>query len=117
VLLRAGEVIDGVDIARARRGSARDRDLARGPARLTVALGIGRDQNGADVVRRTSPLRVLSGEPVDDARVRWGPRVGVAAAGELPWRAWIDADPTVSAYRAHVPRSRPAAGSAGRRTS
>ena len=40
VLLRAGEVIDGVEVARSRRGRATDRDLARGPGRLTQALGI-----------------------------------------------------------------------------
>jgi DNA-3-methyladenine glycosylase len=48
----------------------------------------------------------LRGEPIADDAVRWGPRVGVNAAAELPWRAWIDGDPTVSAYRAHVKRRR-----------
>lgn len=106
VLLRAGEVVEGADTARARRNDAPDRDLARGPARLTVALGIAREQNGADVTQRSSPLRVLRGTPVDDARVRWGPRVGVSAAAELPWRVWVDGEPTVSTYRAHTPRRR-----------
>lgn len=106
VLLRAGEVVAGLEAARARRPGVRDRDLARGPARLTLALGVAREQNGLDVTGRRSPLRVLPGDAVDDAAVRWGPRVGVAAAADLPWRAWIDGEPTVSAYRPHAPRKR-----------
>lgn len=106
VLLRAGEVVDGLELARERRGTAADRDLARGPARLTVALGVGRDLNGADVTRRSSPLNVLRGSAVEDELVRQGPRVGVNAAASLPWRLWIDGEPTVSVYRPHVRRAR-----------
>ena len=40
VLMRAGEVIEGLAVARSRRGQIRDRDLARGPGRLTQALGL-----------------------------------------------------------------------------
>jgi DNA-3-methyladenine glycosylase len=106
VLLRAGQVVDGLDVARARRRGARDRDLARGPARLTLALGVDHECNGVDVTRRDAPLRVLRGDPVPEAVVRRGPRVGVNAAPELPWRLWVDGDPTVSVYRPHVPRKR-----------
>src|SRR3954454_10309465 len=111
VLLRAGEIVAGLETARARRPGARrpgvrDRDLARGPARLTVALAIGRDMNGADVTGADSPLRVVRGEAVEDEAVRRGPRVGISTAAELPWRMWIDGEPTVSAYRPHVPRKR-----------
>ena len=106
VLLRAGEVVGDIDRARSRRPGARDRDLARGPARLTKAMAIDRTLDGVDVTRRDSPLRVLRGECVPDAVVRRGPRVGVNAAAEHPWRLWIDGDPTVSTYRPHVPRKR-----------
>ena len=110
VLLRAGEVIRGEDEARERRGTATLRDLARGPARLTVALGVDRRLDGADVTDAGSPLQVRRGAPVGDADVRWGPRVGVSAAGELPWRAWVNDDPTVSVYRPHTPKRRSRAG-------
>src|SRR3954471_24125776 len=80
VLLRAGEVVGGGDVARGRRAGASDRDLARGPARLTTALGIDRGQNGLDVTDRRSPLVVRRGVPVEDDLVRWGPRVGVSSA-------------------------------------
>jgi DNA-3-methyladenine glycosylase len=104
VLLRAGRVIGGAEIASSRRPGSSQRDLARGPARLTKALGIDGDLNGADLVR--GPIRVLPGEPVDDGVVVTGPRVGVARGGDLPWRFSIAADPTVSVYRPSVPRTR-----------
>ena len=53
VLLRAGEVVEGVEVARDRRPSARsDRDLARGPARLSVALRLTGDHDGSDLLAR-----------------------------------------------------------------
>jgi DNA-3-methyladenine glycosylase len=106
VLLRAGEVVAGPEIASARRQAPKPRDWARGPARLTIALGVGRELDGADVTSTQSSLQVRRGVAVDDALVRWGPRVGVSTAGDVPWRAWIDGDPTVSAYRPHVPKKR-----------
>ena len=106
VLLRAGEVVDGTDVARARRPGASDRDLARGPARLTKALAIDRALNGADVTCPTSPLQVVDGDVVARDVVRSGPRVGVNAAADVPWRLWIDGERTVSVYRPHTPRKR-----------
>lgn len=107
VLLRAGRVVDGIEVARGRRVTARrDAELARGPARLATALGLAAAANGADLLDPASRVRLRAGEPVPDERVRRGPRVGVAAAGELPWRLWVADDPTVSAYRAGTRRTR-----------
>ena len=133
VLLRAGAVIEGENLARVRRskrgpGGARNqetspqartqqphqaplawRDLARGPARLCQALDIDRSLDGADVCVASSPLRLRPGsaDPAGNARkIVAGPRVGVALAAEVPWRFWFAGDPTVSVYRAHVPRQR-----------
>jgi DNA-3-methyladenine glycosylase len=107
VLLRAGEVIEGEDLARARRPGSNDRDLARGPARLTKALAIDGDYGGADLLDPASPLRLTAGEPVDEGAVRVGPRVGVGGAGAVtPWRFWLAGEPTVSVYRPAVPRRR-----------
>jgi DNA-3-methyladenine glycosylase len=107
LLVRAGEVVDGVKLATHRRSSAVFRDLARGPARLTVALGIGRDDNGLDACAPSSPLRIWAAGP-SVRRIFTGPRVGVAAGAETPWRFWLDGEPTVSAYRPHVPKRRKA---------
>jgi DNA-3-methyladenine glycosylase len=107
VLLRAGEIAAGVNVARKRRPAARtDRDLARGPARLASALGLSRADNGADVCAPGSSIRVLSGRGADAGRIRSGPRVGLARAADRPWRFWLDGDPTVSVYRPHTPRRR-----------
>jgi DNA-3-methyladenine glycosylase len=122
VLLRAGAIIADEDLARARRtrgpvpegpvseGRARiaPRDLARGPARLCQALGIDRALDGADVCVAGAPLRMLSGagNPARSGKIATGPRVGVSSAAEIPWRFWYEGDPTVSPYRAHVPRQR-----------
>jgi DNA-3-methyladenine glycosylase len=105
VLLRAGEVVEGAELAIHRRGGAPSRDLARGPARLTVALGIGRDDNGLDVCDPGSGLRLRRGR-AGAQPVLAGPRVGVSAGEDTPWRFWLDGDPTVSPYRAHVPKRR-----------
>lgn len=107
VLLRAGRVLSGVDLARTRRPAARtEADLARGPARLATALGIDRAAAGADLLDPVSPVRLRAGVPVPAEAVCTGPRVGVAAAGEVPWRLWVAGDPTVSAYRPGVRRVR-----------
>jgi DNA-3-methyladenine glycosylase len=101
VLLRAGEVFDGLDLARERRPAARsDRDLARGPARLAAALGLDGSHLGIDLLDARQPVRlagVLGSVAPDD--VANGPRVGLTKAAETPWRFWIRDDPTVSPYR------------------
>lgn len=105
VLLRAGEVVDGLEVARARRPGVADRELARGPARLCRALGIGLEHGGADLATGPVLLR-LAAMPVPD--VSTGPRVGLRQAAEHPWRFWVTGDATVSPYRPAAPlRRRP----------
>lgn len=97
VLLRAGEVVGGLGLARARRPGAVDRDLARGPARLCTALGLGMAENGirADLTLPDGPTGAVSA----------GPRVGLRQAPDRPWRFWLAGEPTVSSYRPAKPRS------------
>ncbi|PWJ50194.1 DNA-3-methyladenine glycosylase [Quadrisphaera granulorum] len=112
VLLRAGEVVSGLELARHRRPTARkDVDLARGPARLAAALGLGQVQDGADLCAPSSALRVLDGRsPSSSSEILTGPRVGVSGEGgdgaRYPWRLWLTGEPTVSAYRVAAPRRR-----------
>ena len=107
VLLRAGEVVDGHGMARSRRPGAADRDLCRGPARLTRTLGVDGSLNGVDLLDPASPVTLSVDEAVEPARVRVGPRVGVGGAGAAtPWRFWVEGEPTVSTYRPAVVRRR-----------
>jgi len=106
VLLRAGEVVEGLPVARERRPSVHNaRDLARGPARLCAALGIDRSVYGTNLLDGSGPA-VLEPplRPVPAKTVHSGPRVGVTGALDLQWRFWLDGEPTVSAYRRHAPR-------------
>ncbi len=119
VLLRAGEVVEGVEAARARRPTARrDVDLARGPARLTTALGIGGRHDGADLYGPGADIWLEAADPqasgttsgTASRTVRTGPRVGIRGAGgdgtAFPWRFWLDGEPTVSDYRPGQSRRR-----------
>lgn len=107
VLLRAGQVVAGEDLARSRRPAARsDRDLARGPANLARALGLDLTWNGIDLLAEDSRLVLERGRRVPAAQIMTGPRVGLRAAAEVPWRYWVAGDPTVSAYQAAAPRGR-----------
>jgi DNA-3-methyladenine glycosylase len=99
VLLRAGEVVAGVD-------------EARGPGRLGSALGIELDDDGSRLVADTPGQEArfrlrLPSAPVGP--IAAGPRVGVSghAGGDaFPWRFSLEGDPTVSPYRAAVSRRR-----------
>jgi DNA-3-methyladenine glycosylase len=95
VLLRAGEVVEGVEAARERRGAnISDRDLARGPARLAQALGWDREDDGRDMIGA-----VHRGDGA--AAVSAGPRTGITKAADTAWRFWIPGDRFVSPYKRH----------------
>ena len=106
VLLRAGEIVDGVDIARMRRPtSRRDADLARGPARLTIALGIGLADDGADLGSSRARLDL----PAVTSDHLTGLRTGVSGPGggaDYPWRFWLPDEPSVSPYKAWAPKKK-----------
>lgn len=114
VLMRGGEVVTGVELARRRRPAARnDRDLARGPARLCAALGLDRSDDGTALGGPGSCVSLALPEPglnPEAARIRTGPRTGVAGPGgdgeAYPWRFWLEDEPTVSPYKPAVPRRR-----------
>lgn len=98
VLLRAGEVVDGLDLARTRRGDVADTRLASGPGNLGRALGVTTATSGQVLGEDGWSLTDGCGETV----VCQGPRVGVSRAADRPWRLWLPDEPTVSAYRRHT---------------
>ena len=101
VLLRGATVVEGIELARRRRPGASDRDLARGPARLAVALGVPLSASGDDLLAPPYALEV----PTQPQPFESGPRTGVSGAGggaAFPWRFWIPGEPGVSPYRRHA---------------
>jgi DNA-3-methyladenine glycosylase len=108
VLIRAGRVMEGEDLARARRGEKVESPrLARGPGNFCQALGITAEHNGADLLAATS-IVLSEGERVPAALIQVGPRVGVSKAHDWEHRFYLAGDPTVSAYRLS-PRAKPPA--------
>src|SRR6478735_2797210 len=101
LLLRAGEVVAGEELALARRPTSKyPKDLASGPARFATALGLTTADSGRDAL--SAPFR-LELPAVPAAAISSGPRVGVSGAGgtdDYPWRFWLSGDPTVSRYKA-----------------
>jgi DNA-3-methyladenine glycosylase len=100
VLIRALEPLDGVELMRTRRALPDEAPvwrLCRGPGALCQAMGIGRAENGGDLL--DGPLRLLLGATVPARLVARGPRIGVAYAGAdalRPWRFAIRGNPAVS---------------------
>jgi DNA-3-methyladenine glycosylase len=94
VLIRALEPTAGLEQMRSRRGERPDRDLCSGPGKLTEALGIGLEQNRADLDR--DPFLLLGPQPGPAPEVLSGPRVGITKAVERPWRFAAADSPYVS---------------------
>jgi DNA-3-methyladenine glycosylase len=116
VLLRAGEVVEGGEAMRRRRGlgpTPRPGELAGGPGKLCRALAVDRALDGVSLL--AGELRIAAGEPVDDAAVVRGPRVGVGYAGEAagwPLRLALAASAEVSRPRPRQPFT-PSSGGSG----
>lgn len=103
VLLRAGEVVGGVEVARERRGRpVADRELARGPAVLCRALALTTADSGLDLL---APGHLRLPQRAAGA-VSVGPRVGLREAADRPWRYWLTGEATVSTYRPATARPR-----------
>lgn len=95
VLIRAIEPVDGIDLMRQRRPSAKKpKDLASGPGKLTLALGITRALNGSDVT--SGPLTVHEPEVPPRFNIETSPRIGITACADWPLRFTISGNPYVS---------------------
>jgi DNA-3-methyladenine glycosylase len=101
VLIRAAEVVTGLDEFRAARPGSADRDLLRGPGRLTKAFAFDSEINGTDVFDGPLQLRGAPRVPTDSPAgstrtLMCGPRIGIRNSVELPWRWWHAGNPNVS---------------------
>jgi DNA-3-methyladenine glycosylase len=96
VLLRAAEPLEGLDVIRRRRGTAKDRDLLRGPGRLGQAYGLHRQHSGLDLCDG-GPLYLA--DDGERPAVTTGPRVGVALGADEAWRFWVPDSTWASVYK------------------
>jgi DNA-3-methyladenine glycosylase len=95
VLIRAVEPLAGIaTMKRRRRGAKRVEDLASGPGKLTLALGITRKQNGADLTSGPLQVRRLAEEPHFEIEVT--PRIGIRHCADWPLRFLIAGNRFVS---------------------
>ena len=95
VLIRALEPVAGIELMRHRRPAARKpEDIASGPGKLTLALGITRAHNGVDVTRGSLVVR----EPLEARSVEIAvtPRIGISLCADLPLRFLIRGNRFVS---------------------
>jgi DNA-3-methyladenine glycosylase len=102
VLLRGGEIVSGLDVARSRRPTAKsDHALARGPANLVRALGIALGEDGSRL--DAAPFALVPPAPAATG-VGASLRTGVSGAGGVEpfaWRFYLSGEPTVSPYKRH----------------
>jgi DNA-3-methyladenine glycosylase len=84
VLIRAIEPTHGLAVMRERRRGRADAELCSGPGKLTEALGVGLDANGADVT--ADPFLLLPRQPGWNGAIVTGPRIGISKAVDRPWR-------------------------------
>ena len=98
VLIRALEPVSGVELMRARRGAARKLEqLANGPGKLTLALGITRAHNGVDVTR--GPLVVHEAAGASEIEIEVTQRIGITRSADLPFRFVMAGNGFVSGRR------------------
>jgi DNA-3-methyladenine glycosylase len=98
VLIRALEPLRGIDLMCRRRKTSTVTNLCSGPGKLTVALGISKEQNQLDLSKE--PLRLLQTRQIlkPEERIGVSGRIGISAAKELPLRFYIEGNPHVSKY-------------------
>jgi DNA-3-methyladenine glycosylase len=105
VLIRALEPLDGIDAMRQRRGIERLESLCSGPGKLTQALAVELEHNGADLA--VGPV-VFAPRPRAwrDVEVAIDKRIGITKAAELPWRFCAAGSRFLSRPVAGTPRIR-----------
>jgi DNA-3-methyladenine glycosylase len=94
-LIRALEPLAGLETMRKRRGRPGIRDLASGPGKLTQAMGITREQNGADLT--CGGMRILNGKAAP-FEVEITPRIGISVCADWPLRFVIAGSRFASRY-------------------
>lgn len=97
VLIRAVEPLDHLNVMRKfRKYPDRDTNIASGPGKLCMAMGIDKTLNGEDL---TGYTLWIEDRRLEVGRIVVSPRIGVDYAGEYkdkPWRFYVEGNPHVS---------------------
>ncbi len=101
VLIRAIEPLEGEPFMAAQRAGLPRLAWTNGPGRLSLALNVTAAHNTVDMTTTAAGLWIEAGEPVPDAQVRTGPRIGLGRHVQepwlsIPWRWWLAGNPFVS---------------------
>jgi DNA-3-methyladenine glycosylase len=94
VLIRAVDPLDGIPLMKKRRSVEKITLLASGPGRLTRAMGITLEHDGADLTR--PPLWIAAAPEAADSGVKATPRIGIRVATGKPWRFVLASSPFLS---------------------
>jgi len=95
VLIRAIEPLEGIALMVRNRGVSQVTDLARGPGRLTAALGIDKRFDGIDLCDPKSPIWLGAGlKPTP--RIGVSVRIGISRAARRKLRFYEPGSPFVS---------------------
>lgn len=84
VLIRAVEPLEGISTMMARRGCARERDIASGPGKLAQAFAIDGKLDGHPL--QSVPLWIERGTSVAKRDIVSGARIGITKAADWPLR-------------------------------
>jgi DNA-3-methyladenine glycosylase len=95
VLIRALQPTQGIALMQRRRNNTDPLNLCSGPAKLVQAMGLGPEQNGANLTTSHLHIQRRSTAP----RVAAGPRIGIRRATTTPWRFWVAANPYVTKHK------------------
>lgn len=88
VLIRAVEIIDGLELARKNRETNSIVNLSNGPGKLTKVLKISKTHNGIDLTKK-GQLFICSAENSESFEATVSKRIGIKAGSEKPWRFYI----------------------------
>jgi DNA-3-methyladenine glycosylase len=98
VLIRALEPVTGIEVMKRNRGFPKSAGatptLTNGPAKLCQALGIGRKENGTDLLG--AEIYVITGEPIPKSGVGASIRIGISCGKEKKWRFFVKGNKSVS---------------------
>ncbi len=86
VLIRALEPLDGVELMKMRRGTDKPENLCSGPGKLCSALGITREQSGADLCK--NELFILGMPELPKSEIIVSPRINIDYAEEYRDKLW-----------------------------